>query len=296
MRDVVYEQVLAWQQWSVTQSSGAVVRLTGVFDPEMQLALDDSPVFAVWPLNFCQASPFVSLERSAPATTTVPASVPRAFLDAQGSLVLIVAVPMGALAALLAAVIVFALLRKSGGPWVPLGESRRALADPCWINQRHPDDIHELPDFEDKEHRLDSWEDFELRDPEAWSEMPSHWDTTELESEMDKMRADPKRKKAQKRTAAARGAVGGPDRFGQHSEDGDEIRPEDFSEEVVVVAAKGGVRPAAKAKREVQESDEPSLSPRKANDARAVVAPARHVSTEYDEDEEDEDEWEDSED
>lgn len=93
------------------------------------------------------------------------------------------------------------LLVQGAGPRVPLGSSSRGHADPQWISQRHSDkDMGDLPDFSDA--KLDDWEvsvflfflllsahfvcqDFDEADPEPWTEMPSHYDTTELEEEME---------------------------------------------------------------------------------------------------------------
>jgi hypothetical protein len=278
VRDVVYLQVITWQQWSATQSDTfPQLRLTGVFDAETQLALDRSPVAPMWPLNFCEAATAAPSGRAATDATPVP-TVPMAQIDDQGSLAIVIAAPTGVLTVLLAAIVAFALLRNGAGPRVPLGETKRGHADPWWINQRHSDDWHDMPDFDDKDNRLDSWEEFDLRDPEPWSEAPSQWDTTELESELDKMRADPRRKKAKKRVAPGRdarvapSAASGDDNVGE-----DVVVQEELSEEAVVVIDAKMPPPAANQ----SAAPQPSLRPSAAE------------PSDYD-DGEDEDEYEDS--
>ncbi len=106
VRDVVYLQVITWQQWSATQSGSVpMLRLTGIFDADSQLALDRSPVSPMWPLNLCEAVPQsgpVATGRAATGATPVP-TVPTTQLDDQGSLALVIAVPTSALGLLLAA-------------------------------------------------------------------------------------------------------------------------------------------------------------------------------------------------
>jgi hypothetical protein len=137
IRDVSLFQIQTWQLWQQQQQQPNLL-VTGVFDAPTQLALERSPVHPLWPPLYCSNG--TNLEK-----------------DNQGQLALVIAVPTGVLLLFVALLSAYTLLLKNGtGPRVPLANSRRGHADPQWISQRHPDDLHEFPDFNNQ--RLDEWE------------------------------------------------------------------------------------------------------------------------------------------
>jgi hypothetical protein len=197
-----------------------------------------------------------------------------------------------------------------GGPRLPLTSSSRGHADPHWKpaeNIQSAKTGADLPPVYND--RLDSWEDFDVRDPSVWTEYPSEFDTSELESEILKMKEDKNYKSSKKRSMGTYKRV----------EPGSEVSSVTSEQDEVVVDAKVVYPPpgakAASESRGEEEEEEGSYesyedeeeegsyyststtdsAPKNARIAVAQKKPASETSTgsyEYEDEDEYEDEYE----
>ena len=274
--DVTYRQVASFQRWGNARSrSATTVNVNGLFDSATQKQLVDMPLGTdLWPLTFCQGSPEVNATSTRAVVSDAP-SVPSSVLGDDGALTLAIVVPTGVLVAFLAGVLSLAIF--SGGPRLPLVSKSRGHADPNWI----PPEVEQYMLPEVDQDRVDSWDDFDLRDPDIWTYYPSEFDTTDLEEEVLRMQEDPNYKKTKKRaagrpgtalrspapvmaTAATTGATG--------------VASSEGDEEAVVDAAR--VFPP---KPKASDSDSP---PKVSARPKVAVAAAAAPSSEYEDEEE----------
>lgn len=192
LRDVVYRQVSAFQIWHNSASRGsAALSVDGVFGALTQKATDEMPIGPdLWPLNFCESAP---VSDNVTSSRLLLRPLLRESLQSNGVLTLVVIVPVAVVATLLCGVLAFAYL--SGGPRLPVAGTKPGHVDPQW---RAP--LYEAFDVPQADvDRMDSWDDYDLQDPDVWTYYPSEYDTSELEDEMVRMREDPTYKKSVKR-------------------------------------------------------------------------------------------------
>lgn len=103
---------------------------------------------------------------------------------------MVIIVPMSVLGMLLAALLLFSLLSQGSGPRVPMFTHKRAHEDPNWISQHRRADVASAAPVVDED-VLDEWMQREYADPDVWTEVPTEFDTSDLESFVEHLKEDP---------------------------------------------------------------------------------------------------------
>lgn len=213
LHDVHYRQVHAWQRWFQQNNLGLAINPSGVFDATTQERMDMSPILGYAPNDCTGALTTTSSPPAARAGTLTNLLPPANITQAQGELALVIIVPMSVTAFALALVVVMTTVVGLSGPRVPMGGKGRAHEDPYWIEQYDASDVASKVGEMDADGATE-WEEWENRDPEIWSELPSEWPTEDLEEEMLYMREHahkPKYPPAPERQYGAGAAVGNED-------------------------------------------------------------------------------------